>query len=261
MDRCIKCGREIPEGELFCLECSMNPADVPLRDGSASAAVSGQKKAPAAVRTQTAVKQPPRKQGGRKLKLALVLVSLMLAATLAFLFWQYEDLRAERTRLETKQADMLIREQETQELQAQVEELLRQRENLQKDLEEQEQELQGLKNQLSGSQNSQTQSAYDLSTAQAELQRLEEENQQLLLLEQDLEAEIKRLTAALTLAQGFQVKAEFMDTYVVFVENNGSGVYHTYDCTKFGKTNFWAYSRKLAENSGFVPCPACGGKP
>ena len=25
MNRCIKCGKEIPDGELFCVECSLNP--------------------------------------------------------------------------------------------------------------------------------------------------------------------------------------------------------------------------------------------
>ena len=53
----------------------------------------------------------------------------------------------------------------------------------------------------------------------------------------------------------------FMDNYVVFVENNGSRVYHTYDCPEFSKSNFWAYSRKLAEAQGFNPCPTCGGVP
>ncbi len=24
--KCIKCGREIPDGDLFCLECSLTPA-------------------------------------------------------------------------------------------------------------------------------------------------------------------------------------------------------------------------------------------
>ena len=25
MAQCVKCGRQIPEGELFCAECSLNP--------------------------------------------------------------------------------------------------------------------------------------------------------------------------------------------------------------------------------------------
>ncbi len=266
MERCIKCGREIADGELFCLECSMNPEDSPLQDGPTSVftmAVGRMQTPKPARKTQSpvAVKTPKTKSNNRKLKLALALTSVLLVATLSFLFWQYESLRTERNRLNTKQADMLLREQETQELQAQVEELLRQRDDLQEKLEEQETELKSLRSQLSDKENSQYQNAYDLSNTQAELIRLEEENKQLLLLEQDLEAEIKRLTAALSVAQEDQIKAEFMDTYVVFVENNGENIYHTYDCAKFSKSNFWAYSRKLAENNGFSPCSVCGGKP
>ncbi len=263
MDRCIKCGREIPEGELFCLECSMNPGSSPLRKGQ-TAVISdsgGRMQAPKPTRTQTAVKMPSSKRGGSGTKTALIVVSLMLVGVLAFLVWQYDDLRKERTFLDARQDAMQIKEQENEELQAQVEELLQEQQRLQEDLEEKEQELKALNNQLSGSQNSQTQSAFDLSNAQAELQRLEEENQQLLLLEQDLEKEINRLTMALTAAQGFQTKSEFMDKYVVFGNNNNTGYYHTYDCEKFAKTNFWAYSRTLAESSGFKPCPDCGGKP
>ena len=124
-----------------------------------------------------------------------------------------------------------------------------------------DEEIQALKTKLSGSQSSQSQSEYDLTTAQAELERLEEENKQLLLLEEELEADIKALTEALAAAENYKVKANFMDSYVVFVENNDSRVYHTYDCGEFSKSNFWAYSRKLAESNGFGPCSVCGGKP
>ena len=50
-----------------------------------------------------------------------------------------------------------------------------------------------------------------------------------------------------------------MDSYVVFVNNDGTGLYHRYDCGTFLKSNFWAYSRKLAQNNGYTACPVCGG--
>ena len=50
-----------------------------------------------------------------------------------------------------------------------------------------------------------------------------------------------------------------MDTYVVFVENDKSGLYHRYDCAAFARKSFWAYSRKLAENNGYHACPSCIG--
>ena len=50
-----------------------------------------------------------------------------------------------------------------------------------------------------------------------------------------------------------------MDSYVVFVENDGRGLYHKYGCDDFAQTSFWAYSRKLAEANGYQPCPRCFG--
>ena len=32
MNRCIKCGREIAAGELFCIECSLNPGSSLFED-------------------------------------------------------------------------------------------------------------------------------------------------------------------------------------------------------------------------------------
>ena len=54
-------------------------------------------------------------------------------------------------------------------------------------------------------------------------------------------------------------KAKFMDTYVVFVEDDGSNLYHHYGCPRFLGRSFWAYSRKLAEKNRFKPCPDCCG--
>lgn len=57
----------------------------------------------------------------------------------------------------------------------------------------------------------------------------------------------------------YVTKSKFMDAYVVFVENDGTGYYHKYGCDYFAQTSFWAYSRKLAEANGYTPCPHCFG--
>lgn len=261
MNQCIKCGRQIPEGELFCLECSLNPGSSLFEEPRP--APTGRMQAPkprtAAPAVSVAVKERDKKKN-TGLKAALALVSILLALVVGFLAWQYGDIKVERTRLETKEADLLLREKEKEELELQIGELNVQLEDLNKAVEEKEQEIKTLRAQLTGSQSSQSQSQYDLSTTQAELTRLEEENKQLLLLEEELEGQIKGLTAALEATKEFAEKAEFLDSYVVFVENDDSRVYHTYDCARFSKKNFWAYSRKLAEASGFGPCSTCGGK-
>jgi len=269
MNRCIKCGREIPAGELFCIECSLNPGSSLFEDPKPAErhpTPVGRMQTPKPVKRSTpqpvAVARPEKKsKGNGGLIAALVLVSLLLAALVIFVLWQYDDIKVERTRLETKEADMLLREKEKEELQLQLDELAVQIETLNNTIAQKDEEIKALKSQLSGSQSSQSQSEYDLTTAQAELERLEEENKQLLLLEAELEEDIKALTEALTAAEAYKVKSNFMDNYVVFVENNGSRVYHTYDCEEFSKSNFWAYSRKLAESNGFGPCAVCGGKP
>ncbi len=280
MNQCIKCGAEIPEGELFCLECSLNPGaslfdepSPPTRHPSPT----GRMRAPQPVKRSAP--QPPvavkKKQKAPKnvgLIVALVLVSLMLAGLIAFMIWQYNDLKVERTRLETKEADMLLREKEKEELELALEDLQRQMETVQTSLEQKDAEIRDLKKELSNSQGSQSQSEYDLTNAMAEMTRLEEENKQLLLLEEELEESIKTLTEQLEESdkaldeeklnsKRYKTKADFLDKYVVFVENDNSRVYHTYDCEEFSRSNFWAYSRKLAESNGFGPCEVCGGRP
>ena len=61
--------------------------------------------------------------------------------------------------------------------------------------------------------------------------------------------------------QVMEDKLSWIDAYVVYVENDGSNHYHTYDCGSFARNSFWAYSRKLAEAQGFHPCPVCKGTP
>mgnify|MGYP001699960867 CR=1 FL=1 len=51
MNTCIKCGREIPDGELFCRECALNPGAI-SEDGHAMPAPRGKMQKP--------VVQPPK---------------------------------------------------------------------------------------------------------------------------------------------------------------------------------------------------------
>ena len=280
MNQCIKCGKEIPEGELFCMECSLNPVAALFDEPAPPArqpAPTGRMLAPQPVKRsapQAPVAVKKEKKTGRRpgLVTALVVVSLLLAGLMAIVVWQYQDLKVERTRLATKEADMLLREQEREELEAQLATMQLQIETVQESLEQRDAEISDLKKELAESQGSQSQSEYDLKTALADMARIEEENKELLLLEEELEENIKTLTEDLensekeleelkTDAKEYKTKAEFMDKYVVFVENNNSRVYHTYSCEDFSRSNFWAYSRKLAENNGFSPCETCGGKP
>jgi chromosome segregation ATPase len=161
-------------------------------------------------------------------------------------------------------ADLSLRQTEIDNLYDQLEELTAQLDEASLSLKIKDQEIQDLNNKVASLQQSaQNQGQQD--GGQKELETLQMENKQLVALADDLEKQIDRL---LDDRKGlekeiadYQDKADFLDNYVVFVENNGSNLYHTYDCDDFTKSNFWAYSRKLAESQGFNPCPACKGAP
>lgn len=271
MSQCIKCGREVPRGELFCLECSMNP-DTTLPDAVSFPAAEGVMQAPRPVkrvpRQPAAPVKPQKKKPGKKLIVAFVAVCLLLAASVALQLRQYGSIQVKENRIRAKEADLALRETEIDELYEQVDSLTEQLNEVKETITVKEAEIQELANRLAESQSSQSQGEYDLTTKQQELDRLEEENQELLALSDDLEGQIddlkktvSQLEQSLKDAEADQVKADFLDTYVVFVENDKSGYYHTYDCENFPKSSFWAYSRKLAEAQGFQPCPVCGGTP
>ena len=275
MNQCIKCGKEIPEGELFCVECSLNPGSSIFEDPKPAErypAPKGRMQTPKPVKrvpVQAAPQAPKQKKSANKgLAVSLGIVTTLLILVVAFVVWQYGSIQVEKNRLRTKEADLALRQSELEELQQQINELNLQLEAAQAEIEEREDQIQDLKSQLTSSQSSQSQGQYDLTAKQQELDRLEDENKELLAHCEELELEIdeleaaqKTLEAALEAARTYKTKAEFMDSYVVFVENNGTGYYHTYDCGSFSKSNFWAYSRKLAEAQGFTPCPTCGGTP
>ena len=51
--------------------------------------------------------------------------------------------------------------------------------------------------------------------------------------------------------------ARFIDTYVVFVEDDGTYQYHKYECNKFNGNYFWVYNIDAAEGNGYYACPEC----
>ena len=157
MNRCIKCGREIATGELFCIECSLNPGSslfeepkVPERHPAPTGRMQTPKPARrTSVRTAT-VAAPERKRGSNVgLKVALVLVCLLLVASLAAMVWQHNEMQVEWTRLQTKEADMLLREKEKEELQLEIEDLNRQLGELNALIAEKDGQILSLKAQLS----------------------------------------------------------------------------------------------------------------
>ena len=276
---CIKCGREIPDGELFCVACSMAPeppepvkpakgtqkpkgAARPQAKGAEAKALHGN-----GARIQpkgTAAKGSSgerRTRTSKKLVAALVIVSLLLAASVTYLAVSQGRVLLARRQLRTKEADLILRETSLEDLESARDELTRQLEEAKASIAELEGQIEDLERQLNESQSSVSQSQYDMTSQQQEMDLLTQENADLLTeiegLESDL-AKVNSQVSQLTAANAtYSAKANFMDTYVVFVNNDGSKLYHSYDCSEFRRDSFWAYSRKLAESNGYSPCPKC----
>ena len=52
-------------------------------------------------------------------------------------------------------------------------------------------------------------------------------------------------------------KVDLLDSWIVFVENDGSNLYHKYECNKFVGNDCWAHNVEYAEYIGYNPCPLC----
>ena len=189
MNQCIKCGVEIPEGELFCIECSLNPGvtmfeerpsdRIPLPIGKMHTPVPMKKAKVQAVPVQTTV---VKKSANKGLVAALVIVTLLLALVVGLVVWQFGDIRAEKNRIRAKEADLSLRLGEVDDLQLQLEEANRLLEDANQTVEEKEQEIQDLMAKLASSQSSQSQGEYDLTTKEQELEALLLENKELMEL-------------------------------------------------------------------------------
>ena len=278
---CIKCGREIPEGELFCEQCSQAPVlREPVRKNSspsrthkpskaADSKPSAKNDARTSVRSHGGARlEPAAKKAAsdgakpsRKPLVALIIVSLLLVASLAYITVNFGGLAKDRRRLQAKEADLSLRETE-------MTEVIKERDNLTAQLSEAtisietlEEQIDQLERDLNASQSSVSQSQYDITSQQQEMELLTAERDELKNAVTNLEGEISQLNTQISQLQAsnatYSAKASFMDSYVVFVNNDGSNLYHKYDCSEFTRQNFWAYSRKLAESNGYDPCPKC----
>ena len=257
--QCIKCGREISDGELFCEACASGPAKPKELEKAASAATPRAKKA---VRRAASVAHQPR-QGRQRNKLTGVVVTLciLLVAACSLIGYGLLSYRSVRAQFLLRETDLTLREND---LTKKEEALKEQQEELREaraEIEALQEQIAALKEQLSGAENTYYQNQSD---QKLELLYLANENETLYDTVKDLESQITVLESQLAASSGkvtyLQAKSDFLDTYAVFVENDGTNYYHTYNCNKFQKQSFWIYSRKLAENYGFDPCPSCCGQ-
>lgn len=250
---CIKCGRQIPDGELFCSICSQAPGqrEPARRPAPAPVSRSTDTRKPA----NAAPVRPQERQASRKgLAVSLVLVCLLLAASVGYIFMSHGRLIVEENRLQERKQQLEQQENEMAALQQSNETLSAQLENANSSIAILEDEIAKLEQQLNQSESNVSQSQYDLTSQKQQLEKLTEEKAALEAEAQSLQSQLDSLQSSYTAAS---TKANFMDSYVVFVNNDGTNLYHTFDCSRFKRDNFWAYSRKLAESNGYDPCPQC----
>lgn len=51
--------------------------------------------------------------------------------------------------------------------------------------------------------------------------------------------------------------ANFIDDYVVFIEDDGTNLYHKFGCYRFKGRSFWVYNIEAAESRGYYACHLC----
>lgn len=243
MNTCIKCGKHIADGELFCAQCSKSPVIAEL-------GVSHHRPAPQKKPTPRQTAPVQTKKPAKKGKGMTVIPWIALAVVLALFLWQQVGLQAEKNRARTLQDEAQRQIHELTEAKEDLAQATEELEKLEQTLREKEEEIKTLTSQLADSRSSQNQGEYDLSNKEKELQTLQEEYDA-------LQEEHDLMVEAVEAAAKYKDKAAFLDKYVVFVMNDNSRRYHTYDCEEFTHSNFWTYSPKLAEAQGFKPCPKC----
>ena len=256
MNTCIKCGREIPDGELFCRECALNPG-ASSEDGHAMPAPRGKMQKPVVqppkpkpIPQPSAPAAPKKRQSGHGVIIAILCV--FTALSLGLSIYLIANSASQRVSLRLRESDLEEREESLATLEQSLLDAQQELQSAKDELSQQAQTIEELQKNFTSAQSTVSQTQYDMTTQQAELQRVTAEKEAL----ETLTSTNEELAST---NRRYVTKSKFMDAYVVFVENDGTGYYHKYGCDYFAQTSFWAYSRKLAEANGYTPCPHCFG--
>lgn len=85
----------------------------------------------------------------------------------------------------------------------------------------------------------------------AEIADMEETN------EKTVERLETKVAAQNILLNGYREMGNFFDEHVVFVEDDGTDLYHKYGCDRFAGDSFWAFNSEAAIDQGYQPCEVC----
>lgn len=298
MNNCIKCGKEIPDGELFCRQCSLEDVvDIDTEKAPAASAAPARKKT---VKQDTIRLDPIKTKKPVGLIVSLVVVILLLAASVFYIFQNNSIVQRAKNQLRSAEVSAEKAQTESDSLQTRLTDANNEIAVLETEVSQLNSRIEELESQLHGQNSQSTQDAYNASAKDQEIQRLttqadelaeqlNEANNQLETTAKDLEAATTALeeiteTHAQQIEQyeetiteqieeldklndkvdqlesentSYLKKVTFMDRFVVFVENDGSNLYHTYDCSRFKKEDFWVFNPSYAKNQGYSECSNC----
>ena len=230
--KCLRCGAELKNSTLFCSQCSKVTA-APLEESPYMS-----KRILLPKRTSP-LQHPKKQEGGKPVKKERpagrwILLSTLLLLLSAALLFQWARTYREKEARETELARLQAVEDEC----VRLTDMLRQAEQEAAALEK---ELEGL-----GS------SAY--LALREDLKAVREEKEA-------LSAELARTQTSLrTLEEQMgtlEQKTDFFDTHIVFLQEDDTNIFHSYDCEKFTRHGYRAYNKQQALSLGYTPCPQC----
>ena len=114
MNTCIKCGREIPDGELFCNDCALNPGTSETVRKPAPA-LSGRMQKPVVhppkpkPQPQLVQPTPPKRRTGHGVVIAILCVFTVLSLSLSI--YLLANSASQRVSLRLRESDLEEREQ------------------------------------------------------------------------------------------------------------------------------------------------------
>lgn len=94
----------------------------------------------------------------------------------------------------------------------------------------------------------------EVAKLQSEVTSLESKNSTLKTENSKLKNKVSNLEGELDVC--YQ-EINFIDEFVVFIEDDGTNLYHKYQCHKFVGNGFWAFNVEAATGEGYSPCPLC----
>ena len=268
---CIRCGRRIPEGQMFCEACA-GVVDEPLQE---SAYMNKHIVLPAQRAEQPGAAPAPQKPAQKKasavfrrlrgLTAAVTLLAifcvLLLGACGYGVYFYFGKFQVERNRLRAQEEELDRRAVEVGQMQVELVDTRDALSTARQDLAERERTISKLEQELNLYRIESNESEQSAKAMQDENLRLLEENTDLsreldtwVTKAEDLTSQLSAVTKE---RDRLIRKSDFVDAHIAFIENDGTGYYHVYSCSHFKAESYWAFSVNLAISRGYTACPYC----